>query len=254
MGILTSQKATPDLYVSFLIGVSFFTLFLFGMIAFSPPVIQENFPWRPPIIGLIYTLVCLLGMLAVFFPRRCSRLFNHENRTIDTRKLRDSSNSKRATQDTSLVFGLEIVHGHHPRCEDFSDHEIRIGNKTFCAGCLGLSFGALVSLAVTGLYFFGGWQIGKGSFLAVVTGILAVAFGLLQLPTIRIRGLPRLVPNVFLVIGTTLILIGVDALGNSVFLDSFLLVSSIFWLWTKMSISHRDHMRICKACGFECSR
>ncbi|MFQ6076823.1 MAG: hypothetical protein ACE5Z5_11960, partial [Candidatus Bathyarchaeia archaeon] len=237
-----SLKKTPDLYVPFLMGVSFFALFLVGTLTVHPPAIQGDLPWRRPAIGSIYALTCILGISAVFFPRRCSRPF-HYDVGMNARKTRSS-------QDASIVFGLRIVHGHHPHCEDFSGHEFRVGDKTFCVGCLGFFFGALVSLVGTVLYFFSGWQIGQESVLAVASGISGVALGLLQLPIFKIRGFLRLFPNAFLVVGTFLLLIGLDTLVRSVVVDLFLLTLSAFWVWTRISLSRWDHMRVCQACGF----
>lgn len=242
-----SQKTSLDLHVAFLMGVSFFALFLVGMVTAYPQAIYGDLPWRRQAIGSLYALTCVLGISAVFFPRRCSSPLRHNVWRIDTDKTSGS-------QDASIILGLRIIHGHHPNCGEFSDHELRVGDKTFCVGCLGFFFGALICLFGTVLYFFSDWRIGQWSVLAVATGVLGVALGLLQLPTIKIRGSLRLFPNASLVVGTFLVLIGLDTLVHSVVVDLFLLMLSVFWVWTRISLSQWDHGRICRACGFKCSR
>lgn len=235
----------------YLVGISIIQLLIVGILTVSPPLIQEDFSWHRSIIGVFYTIICILGIVAVFFPKKCAGLLFLKN--IDVKNT-GTFRKRDMTEDTSLIFGVRIVHGHHPSCESFSDHEIKIGNKTFCAGCLGFLFGALISLVIANLHFFFGWRIGKGGFIVVSIGILSVTFGLIQLLIIKIRGLLRIIPNAILVLGTVLILIGVDTLVNSVIVDEFILILSMFWVWTRISLSQWDHLKICTECGHKCLR
>ena len=42
--------------------------------------------------------------------------------------------------------------GHHPNCDEFSNHKIIIKNKTCCAGCLGLLIGSIVNIILIIFY------------------------------------------------------------------------------------------------------
>lgn len=219
-----------------LITMSFFGLFLAGMLVLYPPVVRENFLWRKPVIGSIFGAICILGILAAFSPKQCSRVFDFGR----------EGRSERPNISPFAPHGASsIVRGHHPDCENFSAHVFRIGNRTFCTACTGLFFGGLLALAGTILYFFGGLHVEQSSFLLVWTGVLGVGFGLFQF---KVRGFVRLFLNTFFVFGAFLILIGVDDLAHSVIVDIFLVALTLFWLFTRVSLSQWDHRRTCHTC------
>jgi hypothetical protein len=231
-----SQNAFSSSFVTYLVTVSLFGLFLAGIVAFYPPVAWESFLWRKPVVGSIFGSICILGILAAFFPKQCSGVF-------DFRKGKEGSRSYLnhfASNGTSLT-----VRGHHPDCGSFSTHVFRVGNKTFCTACTGLLLGGLLALAGTILYFFSNWHVGQGSSLLILVGILGVGFGLFQF---NFKGIVRLFLNAFFIFGTFLILINVDELVRSVKVDLFLIALALFWLFTRISLSQWDHRRICRAC------
>lgn len=222
------------------------------MSIFYPPAAQEeSLLWRKPVIGSIFGSICVLGILAVFFPSKCLRVFDfrkEKKRAHYGTGKPDSRQSKLVSQRGSFT-----MQGHHPDCGNFSTHVFRINNRTFCTSCAGLLLGALVSLVGTALYFFDGWHIGQESLLLVGVGVLGIVFGLLQFPLFKNRpNFLRFFFNVFFVLGAFFILVGVDALFHSVTADLFLVLLIVFWLFTRISLSKWDHERICRACGLTC--
>ncbi len=224
-------------------GISLFGLFFAAVLAFHPPLFQENLPWRKPLVGSVFTLICILGILAVFFPRKCSQTFFGKRET--------HAMEPNDPKGFSLLFGLKIVHGHHPACEGLAGHEFQMGNKTFCAACTGLLLGALITLVGTAMYFFADLQIKQGGLLVAV-GVLSVALGLLQFPLFGARGFLRLLLNTFFVLGSFFILIGVDGLVHSLFADLFIVSMIVFWLYTRILLSQWNHARICLTCRTPC--
>jgi len=94
------------------------------------PVRQQN-----PAHLIMFVSVCALGAVATLFPRRCSPEIRvtgdlHPSRYTD-------------------VLGIRVIHGHHSDCSGFSNHEIRLGEKRICAGCLGLLAGSLIAIIIT---------------------------------------------------------------------------------------------------------
>ena len=243
--ILMSHSVSRDPYLLFLMGVSFFGLLLVGMLALNPPVAGESFPWRKPVIGSIFGSICILGILATLFPKECSGALHFKKEEMTVNKCNGSRESKLASHRVRFA-----LRGHHPNCGNFSAHVFKISNRTFCTSCTGLLLGALVTLVVTILYFFNGWQIGKESLPTVYFGILGVSFGLLQFPLFKNRKSPlRFLLNSFFVLGALLILVGIDALIHSITLDLFLILLIVFWIFTRISLSQWDHKRICYACN-----
>jgi hypothetical protein len=222
--------------ITYLVIMSLFGLLLVGLLVVYPPRVDDYLLWRKPLIGLAFGLICVFGILAVFFPTRCSRI-------LDFRK---EEKPGRPFHDKFAFHGASpSLRGHHPNCGSFAAHVFRIGNKTFCAACTGLLLGGLLALVGTLLYFFGNWRIGHSGSLMVWMGVMGVGFGLFQFKS---RSFVRLFLNVFFVLGTLLILIGVDNLVHSVATDLFLVALILFWLFTRISLSQRDHERICYAC------
>jgi len=229
-----SQRARPNFILLFHITVSLFGLLTTLMLALRmPKVHKSSFPTKP-MIGTLFSLICVFGLLAALLPRRCSRGFHF------TKK-----NTKKAVADTSAV----SIRGHHPDCEGFSDHVIRVDNHVMCAACVGLSLGALISLTGTIFYFFLGWNISETSLPAVFIGVLGVAVGFIQM---RFKGFLRSALNATFVVGSFLVLIGVCEQTQSPFASLFVIFLIVFWILTRILLSQSDHNRICRNCKSPC--
>jgi len=233
------QRIRRNSYLLFLMTVSFFGVLLVGMLASHPPKMQNgDFFWRKPMMGSIFGLICVLGTLAVFYPN-CFHVFKLR---------REEKHEPKFSHRSSFA-----VHGHHPDCGKFSAHVFRIDNRIFCVSCVGLFFGAVTTLIGIVAYFFNGWHFRQGSLFLIIVGIFGVVFGLLQFPLLKNRRkLLRFFLNAFFVFGTFLILIGIDALVHSLSVDLFVVALSVFWLFTRISLSQWDHERICRSCELKC--
>jgi len=228
---MSSIRHNPILL--FTISVSIFGVFIVLAFTVNPPMTHENFFWRKPLVGLVFGLICILGIFATFFPKQCSKTFQFQKE----KKNFTSHNDHAAFR------------GHHPDCEEFSAHVVHVNNRTFCAACNGLFLGAAIAFAGTAFYFFDGWRIEEMSFLAILIGVVGVVLGFFQL---RFRGFVRLFFNAFFVFGAFLILAGIDELIQSLFVDLFLILLIVFWLLTRIQLSQWDHWRICHNCKIPC--
>lgn len=231
-----SRTLSRSFDITYLVVMSLLGLLLTGVLTLYPPIMHENFLWRKPLIGSIFGLICVLGILAVFNPTQCSRVFDFGRREKPSHSYLSKFVSHRASS---------TLQGHHPDCDNFTAHVFRMGGKAFCAACTGLLLGGLLSLVGTLLYFFSNWLVEQSSFLTVWVGVLGVGFGLFQF---KFRSFIRLFLNIFFVLGTFLILIEIDKLVQSVAVDLFLVALTVFWLFTRISLSQWDHERICYAC------
>ena len=217
--------------------ISILGLILVLMLTFFPPTITTNFFGRKPLIGIIFSTFCFLGVLAAFSPNQCGKL--------KTKKIEaDRSNSNETYSRKKRIF----LRGHHPTCGNFNGHLFRIRNKTFCAACLGLLVGAFLALAITIGYFFLGWKFIDSSQIIVFLGISGVTFGLLEF---RFQNFVRLLSNAIFVLGALLVLIGIDKLIQSLFFDLFIVGLIAFWLITRISISKLNHEIICSSCDIK---
>ncbi len=223
--------------MTFLILISFLGLLLIAVMTVYPPSVTGNLSWRKTLIGSIFSSICILGILAVFSPTQCSKIF----------KLRKKGNNSNSSSTKLISHGLSSsMQGHHPSCGKFAAHVFQIRSKTFCAACVGLLLGGLLALAGALLYFFGNWRVPEqNSSIMVLVGILGVGLGLFQF---KFRNLVRLSLNTFFVLGTLFILIGVDEFVQSLMVDLFVVSVIFFWLFTRISLSQWDHKRICSDC------
>jgi len=220
--------------------LSFAGLLLIVLLTAFPPTVTGDLSWRKTVIGSIFSSICVLGILAVFSPNRCLRIFNTRKKTVG------SDSGRLASHGTS-----NALQGHHPTCGNYDAHIFRIKGKTVCAACVGLLLGGLLALAGAAVYFFGDWHVAEHSSLMVLLGIVGVSFGLFQF---KFKNLIRLSVNTIFVLGTLLILIGIDELVHSLIFDLFVVSLIIFWLFTRISLSQWDHERICSDCKIESCR
>ena len=229
------RRKAQAFYIPFSVFVSFFSLFLIGSLAFFQSQTQSDSLWRKPLTGSIFALICILGIIAVFFPSKCSKIF-HENQNKKSSDAAIPTSEK--FQKSSKIFGLVLTHGHHPECECFLHHEFKVGKKTFCVACMGLLFGALASFLGTATHFFFGWTVGENCLLWITFGILGVALGLLQYICFDVRWrFVRFCTNSFFIFGMFLLLTGIDEIANSLLLNLLLIILCIFWLSTRILLS-----------------
>jgi len=236
-----------NLTLLFLVSVSFFALILTVLLALYPPISHEDFVWRKPVVGSAFGAVCVLGILAVLFPNTCSRFFDARKREKSQNRFFGFRRSVSISHTTAST-----LRGHHPPCGRFSAHVFRLGGRMFCATCSGLFSGALFALIGVAIYFFGKWQTGQNALLMVLIGAVGVVLALLQspLPTLQ-HSVIRLFSSAFFVVGTFLILVGIEELAHNTSADLFLVVLSVFWLMTRISLSQWDHERICSKCPLD---
>ena len=178
--------------------LSFAGLLLIIALTAFPPTVTGNVPWRKPVIGSIFSSICVLGILAVFSPNKFLRIFNTGKKKENV----GADSAKVVSHGTSIV-----LQGHHPTCGNYDAHIFRIKGKIFCAACVGLLLGGLLALAGAAVYFFADWRVAEHSSLMVLLGIVGVSFGLFQF---KFKNFIRLSVNTIFVLGTLLILIGID--------------------------------------------
>ena len=228
-------KKVRSLDIAYLTVIALIGLFLTVMLAFFPPTTAENIPWRKTLIGSIFSTICFLGCLAVFSPTLCTKIFkpNKKNRGSELNQFFSHNKSS-------------SMQGHHSSCGKFTAHTFQIKGRIFCAACVGLLVGGLLALVGSVLYFFVSWNFAGNGFLLVLVGVLGVGCGFLQQ---KLRSLIRLSLNIIFVLGTFFILIGIDQIIHSLLIDLFVVSLILFWLYTRISLSHWDHENICSNCN-----
>ncbi|MFW9868660.1 MAG: hypothetical protein ACFFEL_03450 [Candidatus Thorarchaeota archaeon] len=199
---------------------------------------------QPQIVGLIFITICVLGSIAGVRPSSFSRQFP---RILKKDEVRNS-------EGFDLVQHKPILRGHHYSCDLFSDHVILIGNNVFCAGCTGLTTGAVLATIGSLAYFFFNISFSSG-WVQFGIGFSCVFIGLVQHQFYRIlsikTGFFRFVLNVIFVFGSFLVLVGANQITGNLTVDFYILCVILLWILNRIMMSKSEHERICLQCDDE---
>jgi hypothetical protein len=217
--------------VAFLLAVSIIGLALIPVLVLQPNLEHYQFSVRHSLVGALFSVVCLLGIAAVFYPAKCSGVFQKTQTPLP-----------QANKPSSLVQRK----GHHPDCQNYLGNRIRVGGRVFCAACSGLLVGAIIALIGAGFYFFVGLNAAWGSIWLVALGEICMLLGLAQ---IKFAGYVKVIANVVFVVGSFVTLVEADVLSESALVDLYVLGLIGFLLWFRILLSEWNNKRICQTCG-----
>ena len=206
----------------------------------EPPGLATN----TQLVGLVFIIICLLGAVVGVRPSSFSRS-NHK---------KPKQTEPDDSQESETLKQRPTPQGHHYSCDHFSDHVLNIRNKVFCAGCTGLTTGAIISVYGGILYFFFAislintllvfWIGFSGAFIGIVQHQLYRAL------SVRI-GFIRYILNVVFVLGAFFLLVGTNQLVGNFVVDIYVLCAILLWIINRIMISASEHDRICVQCGIE---
>jgi hypothetical protein len=209
----------------FLVSAALIGLAVVPVLALSPNVAYLQVAFRQPLIGGLFSTLCVLGILASIYPVKCKKMFSKSQNPAATNK-------------------VKIV-GHHPDCEKFNSNRIAFAGRSVCAACSGLLVGAVVALGAAGDYFFVGLSSNVGS---VTLLLLCEAFMLLGVAQIFFKTYIKAVVNLFFVISSCVALIEVDLLAQNLLVDLYMLGLIAFMLYLRIALSEWHNHRTCQNC------
>jgi hypothetical protein len=225
------QPKIPKYFLLFLFAVSVFGLVLAPLLVLQPNLQGEQSPLRRPLVSAMYSVICVVGIVAVFYPSKCRAMFQKPDVSLDAKK---PSASK-------VQFK-----GHHPDCEKFSANRVTIRGSVFCAACSGLLIGALAALAGAVLFFLGFFDFGTGSFWVLVAGAVLMFAGLFQ---IKLAGYVKVAVNAMFVVGSFFMLAAADSAAQSWLVNAYMLGLIVFMLCFRILLSEWNNEKVCLACG-----
>jgi hypothetical protein len=215
----------------FLVAVSVIGLALVPLLLLQPNLQADPSPFRRPIIGAIYSAVCIAGIVAVFYPVKCRMMFQNPNVSPNSMK----------TSPSAVQF-----RGHHPDCEKFSGNRITIRGTLFCAACSGLLVGAIAAMVALVLFSLGLFDLGTGSLWVLAAGEVLMLVGLAQ---IKLRSYVKMGVNALFVVGSCISLVAADLAAQSLLVDAYVLGLIVFMLWFRIWLSEWNNKRVCSECG-----
>ena len=146
-----------------------------------------------------------------------------------------------------------LFRGHHPDCKTFENHRMISLNKTWCAGCLGLLIGCLLSIFLMILYVVVPFQQPSTiSRLLFFLGLLVIVFVYLEIIRGSRHSIIHVLPNGMLVLSFFFITISIVELSGKVVYGLFTILLCILWLDTRIQLSRWHHRRVCSSCPESC--
>lgn len=144
-------------------------------------------------------------------------------------------------------------HGHHPDCDMFQTHRITVNTKTWCAGCLGLLIGSLVSIVFMLMYvLFPIHQSPLIFFMLFLLGLFLIALIFIEIVEGSKHVVAHILFNAMLAPSFFFITMSVTELtGKSIF-GVFTILLCALWLSTRVTLSTWRHRLTCSSCRESC--
>ncbi len=228
------SKNQNKIITLFLILTSIFSLILTLYLINYSNNFEEKFSFHNMIVGSTFVCLCFFGSIASIFPRNCGKIFSYKGKE---------------NQNTIHSLKKSKSKGHHYQCKEYSNHTLKIRKKYLCATCSGLLTGAILGIIGSIWYFSGYLQVEIIPTLTIL-GVVGVFFGLFQSIIPKTNGpLSRFFSGILLVLGTYILLVNLDQVRNNTLVDLFFIINSIFWIFTKINLSQREHKITCLNCS-----
>jgi hypothetical protein len=228
------KQTKTILYYNILSSVAAFILILltfFG--SFTPKIIIfDRF-----IIAIIFIFCCLLGISLAIYPKwyknfRKNQNFNDYNKQ-NIKKIK--------------------LKGHHPSCNKFRNHILKIKNKYYCTGCLGLAVGCFISILLMIFYiFFANKQILLQFEYLVIIGFILIIISYIEIVFPLRFAAFHIISSILLVVSFFIITIGIFELTGDKIYGMISILLSFLWLDTRVQISIWRHSQICNNCDEIC--
>ena len=231
---MSEPEASLNFFFKFAVVVSIFGLVSVPLLLSQSNKFQIDFFFSKPLIGSLYAGICLLGISAVFYTKKCEKTFMFKKQS-----------ELRGHEDHSILSGKMRFRGHHPDCEKFSANRITIQKATLCSACTGLLVGAVGALIGTFLYFFVGIVPPLADSRVLLVGYAGMLLGLVQF---KFGGYVKLMANALFVLGSFVTLTTADLLGRNLLMDLYVLGLILFMLLARILISEWNNKRICVNC------
>ena len=143
--------------------------------------------------------------------------------------------------------------GHHPNCQNFKNHIIKIKKRVYCTGCLGLGIGSIISIIILFFYLI---LLNNHSILIYqylfYLGIIFIYLSFLDSLILKKFKIIHILSNILLIIGFLLIILCTFEVTGKLIFGLIGILASFLFLETRIQISILNHVTICNNCMKEC--
>ncbi len=190
-------------------------------------------------MSALLAAISATGIVATVRPNQCMGLLRLRRRT-------DLSRDPPSISGGSARFGLVA---HHCDCGRFADHTVPLGQRTFCAGCLGMALGGACDLGLAVALGAGLLYLDGTVELAVtLLGAIAAAGGLAQVYS---QSSPRVhaAANFAVVFGIGLLAALLS--GRGLAAGTFGLLAALALVGLRIEMSRWRHLSVYAACPWQ---
>ena len=208
-----------------------------GVVAWRSPASSPIPSADRVLVASAFVAVCVLGFASAVRPNRIRRLTSGWSHGL-----------RGGPAPASRPY-----RGHHPDCEHFAAHVIRMGARTLCAGCTGLGIGAFVAAILMAVYawLLGGLPVNPPA-AVLVFGVGLVTLNYVEVAIRRGHAMVHTAANVLLVLGFLFLTVGtVEATGKAAY-GLLAVVVSLLMVDTRIRLSSWRHVDLRRRCGEAC--
>ncbi|WP_455391461.1 hypothetical protein [[Eubacterium] cellulosolvens] len=196
-------------------------------------------------VGLLFIFCCIIGISLVMKPN-----WIH---ICPEQQAQRNYNRNVKTNSPALARMKKRRIGHHPDCDRFRRHTIKINDKIYCAGCTGLAIGAVLAIFLMVLVIILPFNPSKTILFALlILGLILIAFNLASTMNGQKYGREKSLLNVFLVLGFFMVITGVFMLTGALIFGILGVLVCVLWLDTRILLSKHNHHIICTNCQVKC--
>jgi len=189
-------------------------------------------------VSISFIISCLIGISLTIRPGWIRRVLKSKNHEINNKNIKKIERKRQ---------------GHHPNCEQFKSHTIKIKNKILCAGCLGLAIGSIISICLIIIYIFFSIKITSDIFIYLIfIGFIIISLVFLEIMLNKRITVIHVISNALLVISFLTIIISITEITGSIIYGIISIIISFLWLDTRIQLSIWNHGKICKNCNKNC--
>jgi len=189
-------------------------------------------------VGGIFITSCLFGISLAIHPGWFKRFTKQEKQNPN----------KKQTQKTA-----RRRKGHHPDCDQFQNHILKINNKTLCSGCLGLFIGSIISIFLTIIYIIFRNELSSTAFhFFIILGLFIIGLVYIEIILPKKHTIVHVVSNIFLMISFFIVIISIFEITGSKIYGAISILLSFLWLDTRIQLSNWRHTLICENCSETC--
>lgn len=188
-------------------------------------------------VAIVFVTSCIFGITLALFPGWLRKSFKLRDQHVHALSKKTERHYK----------------GHHPDCDAFKSHTVTIKNRVWCAGCLGLIIGSLISIIaiVCILFFIDSWQISLlYGFFILGCIILAVVYSEIVVP-VR-YAIVHVFSNSMLIVSFLFFTLSIFYITGKIVYGVIAILFSFLWLDTRIQLSSYSHKRICQLCVERC--